>query len=200
MTFDKEYFSGTTSPIDYGSLSYRVTMWLRVRALLRLLRKHGRFAGSLVDVGCALGDFVHRFASAGFQAVGCDVSRWVTVKAKRHHPRLTIVRADAASLPFREDTFTVATMLETLEHCEQPRRIVAEVHRVLASSGLAIISVPTTDLNDTRADATHRWHWSGKEWQDLFHREFRVVELAYFLKRLRYLNRSIANTFFVLTS
>jgi ubiquinone/menaquinone biosynthesis C-methylase UbiE len=127
------------------------------------------------------------------------VSRWAIVEAKRRHPNVTFLRADAGALPFQAAAFNVVTLLETLEHCEEPHRILEEVRRLLAPAGVAIISVPTTDLNDTRADKTHRWHLAMEAWRDMFAKELRVVEVKYFLKRLRYFDRRVANTFFVLT-
>ncbi len=55
--------------------------------------------------------------------------------------RLLAVCADMNQLPFREDSFDVATALEVLEHLEHPQRAAVELLRV--TRRFVIISVPS---------------------------------------------------------
>lgn len=170
-------------------------MWLRFRSLLDLLKSLGRDRGVLVDVGCAFGDFVTKFSARGFEAFGCDVSKWATAKAKKVHPETSIIRADANSLPFKDGVADVVTMLETLEHCPDIQGVLKEIRRIVAPSGLVVFSVPTTDLNDTYADQTHIWHLPLKEWIQLLEKVFCLVKVKYFLKSFRHIDRKASNTF-----
>ncbi|MGN0862092.1 MAG: class I SAM-dependent methyltransferase, partial [Stenotrophomonas koreensis] len=52
------------------------------------------------------------------------------------------VFADAAQLPFRDNTFQAVLCLEVLEHVPQPTLVMAEISRVLAPGGTAWISMP----------------------------------------------------------
>ncbi len=148
-----------------------------------------------MDVGCAFGDFVSRFSEKGFEAFGCDVSKWATVKAKKLHPETSIVRADVNLLPLKDGVVDVVTVLETLEHCPDIQRVLKEIHRIVAPSGLVVFSVPTTDLNDTYADQTHIWHLSLKEWIVRLEKVFCLVKVKYFLKSFRHIDRKASNTF-----
>ncbi|UCH31800.1 MAG: methyltransferase domain-containing protein [Candidatus Bathyarchaeota archaeon] len=196
--FDKDYFEGETSPINYESFSYRVTAWLRFRTLISILSDLNRKTGILVDVGCAFGDFIYKFSEKGYKAVGCDVSKWAIRKAKRLYPNIDIILADVNALPFKEKTFDIVTMLETLEHCQKLNKVLEEISRIATANGLVIFSIPTTDLNDTQADKTHIWHLSLTEWLKIFERKFRLVKIKYFLKNLKYINKKASNTFVVL--
>ncbi len=196
--FDADYFKGKTSPINYDSISYKMTSWLRFKTLVGLMRELNQPKGVLIDIGCAFGDLVSRLSREGYETLGCDVSRWAAVRAKKLHPEICVVRADANSLPFIDKAFSIVTMLETLEHCTQLSKVLEETHRVAASRGLVIFSVPTTDLNDTRADASHVWHLSLEDWLGCFQKRFHLVKVRYFLKHLRFLNKKISNTFIAL--
>jgi len=196
--FDADYFEGKTSPIDYDSIFYKITVRLRFRTLMRLLKELNRTDGVLIDIGCALGDFVSKLSKKGYRTLGCDVSKWAAIKAKKLHPEICIVRADVNFLPFKEKAFNIVTMLETLEHCSELNKVLEEIHRIAASKGLVIFSVPTTDFNNTYADKTHVWHLSLKDWLKVFEGRFRLLKIRYFLKGLRHLDKKLCNTFFAL--
>ena len=197
--YEEEYFVGENSPILFGytSIFYRVNLWLRLRKILSLIRKH-KSNGRILDVGCALGHSVSKFCSVGLESVGCDISAWATKKAKEINPRLNIVRADALSLPFRSELFDIATAFETLEHCSNLDLALNEMKRVTKSKSLVVVSVPTTELNDTHWDRSHIWHMSLKEWLKLFSNYFRVLSIDFFMKFMKYIDGKTCNTFIVL--
>jgi ubiquinone/menaquinone biosynthesis C-methylase UbiE len=197
-SYDSGYFKGKTSPINYESVFHRITVWLRFRTMMDLLKSLNRDRGILMDVGCAFGDFVSKFSEKGFEAFGCDVSKWATAKAKKLHPETSIIRADANFLPFKNNVVDIVTMLETLEHCPHVHNVLDEIHRIVAPTGLVVFSVPTTDLNDTHADQTHIWHLTLKEWIKLLEKEFCLVKVKYFLKSFRHVDRKASNTFIAL--
>jgi len=58
------------------------------------------------------------------------------------HPGRTDVVADAAALPFAEGRFECALATEVLEYVPQPGRLAAELYRILAVGGTAVVTVP----------------------------------------------------------
>ncbi len=50
--------------------------------------------------------------------------------------------ADAQALPFRDDSFANMVMFDVLHHIERPRRLLAEVERVLVPGGRLIVVEP----------------------------------------------------------
>lgn len=57
-------------------------------------------------------------------------------------PGITDVAADAGELPFRDASFDCVVATEVLEYLRHPAAFAAELRRVLAPQGLAIVTVP----------------------------------------------------------
>jgi ubiquinone/menaquinone biosynthesis C-methylase UbiE len=80
----------------------------------------------------------------GGQIVGTDLSRSMLRRAWRKvggwSPRVALLRAPAVPLPFADEQFDVVAMLEALEFTPQPRATLAELVRVLAPGGTALVT------------------------------------------------------------
>jgi len=81
-----------------------------------------------------------RFPKRGqFNIERYDVHVCYANLSKIHRPH---VQTDAATLPFKGETFDVAICAELLEHAPDPRPILREVHRVLRHEGVMLVTVP----------------------------------------------------------
>ncbi len=88
----------------------------------------------------------------GAEVVGLDLSRVVAFRARRnaHSSGSTgsntsvpaLLRADIRELPFRAGSFDVVYTMGTIEHIDEYRQAIGEVHRVLKPGGRALIGVP----------------------------------------------------------
>src|SRR5439155_807663 len=56
--------------------------------------------------------------------------------------RVRIVRADAESLPFRDESFDAVVATEVLEHLDEPGRMLSEARRVLRPGGQFFMTTP----------------------------------------------------------
>src|ERR1043166_5979629 len=78
----------------------------------------------------------------GAEVVGLDLSRVVAFQARRnarsngHAPAL--LRADIRELPFAAGSFDVVYTMGTIEHIDEYREAIREVHRVLKPGGRAV--------------------------------------------------------------
>lgn len=95
---------------------------------------------SVLDVGCGPGHLLAALANRRQKGivVGIDFSG----EAVKHCTRegLAACLGTAEHLPFGDKSFDVVTCLETLEHTEDPKAVLAECRRVARRS--VIISVP----------------------------------------------------------
>lgn len=68
--------------------------------------------------------------------VGVDLSRTQLRAARKNHPSLPVLRADATRLPFADATFERVHCSWLLEHVPSPVAVLHEVRRVLKPGGL----------------------------------------------------------------
>jgi SAM-dependent methyltransferase len=94
----------------------------------------------ILDIGCGAGALMQELAVFG-EVSGVDISpRAIEYCKARGITR--VQEADAAKLPFPDESFDVVVMLDVLEHLPDDNDGANEVARVLKKDGLAIIAVP----------------------------------------------------------
>ena len=96
----------------------------------------------LLDVACGSGGFLRRAADRDLSVVGVDVSPVAIELAHERVPEADLHVGDAEELPFADSSFDVVTCLGSLEHFPSPEAGAAEIARVLAPDGRAILFVP----------------------------------------------------------
>jgi ubiquinone/menaquinone biosynthesis C-methylase UbiE len=121
---------------------------------------------TLLDIGTGTGivpQTRYELVPAPRLAVGCDPSAGMLSRARFRVPRLGVTLADATVLPFRDETFDVATASFVLSHIRDYPRALAETLRVLKTSGDFGVSnwAPPSDpfapaWNDCLAEAISR--------------------------------------------
>jgi SAM-dependent methyltransferase/uncharacterized protein YbaR (Trm112 family) len=114
------------------SLSHNVGSRDNYRQLAELL--NGKKPARVLVVGGAIAGvgFEPLLAAPNIECVEADIA-W--------GPRTTII-CDAHDLPFQDGCFDAAVCQAVLEHVLDPSRVVAEIHRVLATDGLVYSEVP----------------------------------------------------------
>jgi 2-polyprenyl-3-methyl-5-hydroxy-6-metoxy-1,4-benzoquinol methylase len=122
----------------------------RVRFVRRLAR-----SGSLLDIGCGYGYFLHACMQAGFKVKGLDVSDWAADYA-RDTLGIDVALGEAAEDVFEPETFDVICMWHSLEHTTDPHRALRASSIWLKPGGLFVVDVPNYQSTDARR--------IGKEW------------------------------------
>lgn len=110
------------------------TPWIIERLKKNLPTEHPK----VLDVGCGAGFLSNAMAKQGFQVTGVDLSQESLNVAHRHDTTGSVhyKAADAYHLPFPDATFDAVTAMDFLEHVEDPKRVIAEISRVLKPQGL----------------------------------------------------------------
>lgn len=96
------------------------------------------FTGPLLDLGCGADYFSQACRLQQVQADGID---------------LDTCDFEKDILPFRDESMSVITMNEVIEHIWDPKHIFREINRVLKKEGYLIIK-------------THNWKWSWRTFYD----------------------------------
>ena len=135
-----------------------------------------------LDVACGLGDDVARMKARCARAVGVDRSRNLIAAARSRHADAgcEFEVADAAALPFPEETFDAVRVDRSLQHITGPGRVVREMARVARRGGVVLCAEPdwgTYLLGGPHSALTeriqHDWirtfrnPWIGRELSDL---------------------------------
>jgi SAM-dependent methyltransferase len=140
---DVRYSEGERPYTDYPS---QLTAHLSERYLA------GYRGARLLDLGCGRGEFLHGFASQGFDAVGFDRSR---PSSPRFSEPVIVGDYERGRLPFEDGEFSVLFNKSVLEHVRDITPLLNECHRVLAPGGRMVSLVP---------DWTAQWRHFFDDW------------------------------------
>jgi SAM-dependent methyltransferase len=95
----------------------------------------------VLDVATGPGYVAERAQARGALPVGVDIADGMLEAARRRHPDLRFMRADAEQLPFENGSFEAVVGGFVVNHLPSPDRAVAEAARVVCSGGRVAFSV-----------------------------------------------------------
>jgi len=105
------------------------------QAVRAAVESHGR--GRVLDVGCGRQPYRDLLAAraTGVVAVESDPARYADGPSPD-------TWASGLELPFRSDSFDTVVAFQVLEHVPEPGRMMAEMARVMTSSGRLVLTAP----------------------------------------------------------
>jgi ubiquinone/menaquinone biosynthesis C-methylase UbiE len=141
-----------TSPstFDFGTAAERYEHWydteqgvvydgIEKRAIGRALPE-SRHGNQLLEIGCGTGHWSRFFAERGFRVTGIDISAKMINVARREgvaDTRFSV--ADAANLPFSDDSFDVVVAVTVLEFVAEPWKTLREMARCVGPGGRIVV-------------------------------------------------------------
>lgn len=135
-----------------------VEKWLNYRRwqVRRRLITHYKESGSILDVGCATGVFLHELRkTGGWQTFGIDISE-TALKYARQRLQLDVFVGELREAQFADNQFDVVTFWDVIEHVPEPLKTLKEVARILKDDGILVINTPNSE-----SLAAKLW---GKQW------------------------------------
>lgn len=141
-------------PSDYyqkgikNNLLQKIWHTWKWHSMEKLLKESGIKPLSLLDVGCASGSLTSQIATffPSSKVFGIDSYKKAVEFGRKSYPKIEFKFADAHKLPFKNESFDLITCIETLEHLEDPKGAISEIHRCLKSKGRALIGQDTDNL------------------------------------------------------
>ncbi len=109
----------------------------------------GMTKGSLLDVGCGTGAFIHTMQAAGWSVTGLEPdanARQKAIELYNIHPQEV---SDLFTLP--AESYNAITLWHVMEHVHRQHEYAAQLYQLLAPGGRLFIAVP----NYTSADAAY---------------------------------------------
>jgi 2-polyprenyl-3-methyl-5-hydroxy-6-metoxy-1,4-benzoquinol methylase len=102
-------------------------------------------AGRLLDIGTHCGFFLRLARGMGWQLQGVEPS--ASAELAREFFGLDVLRGYLEDLALPSDSYDVVTIIDVVEHLEEPGRLLSEVFRVLRPGGIVFIKTPNARYN-----------------------------------------------------
>ena len=99
-------------------------------------------AGRTLDLGCGEGRVGRVLRSLGYLVAGLDAAPTMVRLAATHESRQPVVLADAAALPFRDETFDLVVAYMSLHDFDAMPAAVADSARILKRTGRLCAAIP----------------------------------------------------------
>jgi 2-polyprenyl-3-methyl-5-hydroxy-6-metoxy-1,4-benzoquinol methylase len=112
----------------------------------------------LLDVGCGSGTLIGLLKQRGFQVLGVDTSEEASDVARIEND-VTVVVGTLDEVQVENHSFDMVTLFHVMEHVTNPRRVLAEVDRILKPAGILVLQVPNID--------SWQFRWFGSRWYGL---------------------------------
>jgi 2-polyprenyl-3-methyl-5-hydroxy-6-metoxy-1,4-benzoquinol methylase len=137
--WNDEMFAAHPTPYARG-LSRRIEL-ARVREVLKLASI--RPSDAVLEIGCEAGNLLAAVPAAR-RIVGVDIStRALEAARERLGQRAELIQVDAERpLPFSRGEFDAIVCSEMLEHTEDPRAVLRNIHAIATPETRIVISVP----------------------------------------------------------
>lgn len=146
---ERNYWDGAAVKVEkYGAILRGESAHPRdvnYREHLDVIARHQPH-GRLLDIGTHCGFFLRMARNRNWELYGVEASASSAAIA-RDAFGLNIFAGLLGEANFPERHFQVITLVDVLEHVTEPRRLLNEVHRVLADEGVLFIKVPNGSYN-----------------------------------------------------
>jgi 2-polyprenyl-3-methyl-5-hydroxy-6-metoxy-1,4-benzoquinol methylase len=153
--------------VDEEYLKHGESRRLAAELVLRTVAKStaGR---SLLDVGCATGDFLEAGRQAGFDVEGVELSEWSCAIARQ---RGFLVH-DTPLANFAKtggQRFDVVSLIGVIEHFPDPRAEMENIAKLLRPGGVVVIWTGDASAWLPRLLGRRWWYWQGQHIQYFTH-------------------------------
>ncbi len=96
--------------------------------------------GKILDVGCAVGQFLRVCKKSGWDAIGIELNKEERTYCKSLG--LEVLGEPLADKLFQDETFDAVAMWDVLEHVPFPRQDLRRIRKILKPGGVLLIVVP----------------------------------------------------------
>ncbi|MBR3493272.1 MAG: class I SAM-dependent methyltransferase [Bacteroidales bacterium] len=112
------------------------------------LATQGLNVGKMLDIGCGVGDFLHTAEEHGWTCTGVEPSEDAKAIAKTKTKANIINSEDMEKIP--NATFDLITMWHVLEHVDDLKWQIEQLHRLTKTKGRIVIAVPNYKSYDAQ--------------------------------------------------
>lgn len=110
--------------------------------IIKIIQKYKK-PQSLLDIGCGVGIFLQQVKEIGWNALGIDMSRAAVTYARSHG--LDVRLGKIEEVTFNPRSFDVITLFQTIEHIEDPLKILKKAYSLLRKGGMLMLTTPSEE-------------------------------------------------------
>lgn len=136
---------------------------LHQRLLVPYREAATRIRGSLLEVGCGEGRGIDLLLPAVNAYTAIDKIQSAIDDLQNRYPRGKFVAAHLPPLPFADASFDAIVTFQVIEHIEEDKFFLHELHRVLRPGGVLMLTTP----NRRQSLSRNPWHVREYEAQEL---------------------------------
>ncbi|HJX70459.1 MAG TPA: class I SAM-dependent methyltransferase [Bacteroidales bacterium] len=142
----------------------------RNRITLSLLEKHDEKLGShtILDIGSSEGAFLDYLNNHHLKFRGIDIDENALEFCRERGYGNHVQYGDIKDIPFPENSYSVATALDIVEHVDNDLKAMKEISRVLVKDGIALVIVPA-----------YQWLWSRND--EAYHHQRRYSKKQFMM-------------------
>lgn len=165
--YDSDYYSTESSKGGYANYVLDASInKLTFEERLASIEQHLGRKGRLLDVGCALGDFVEVAVEQGWDAEGVEISAYAAAEARSKGLRVYTGVLEDLRLP--SGSYDVITLYDVVEHLTDPVATLREVYRLLSPGGVLHMVTPNVGGLQARVLGSKWYHYKPGEHIYLF--------------------------------
>ncbi len=122
----------------------------------------------VLELGCGSGQGLGYLQKTAGRVIGGDYSApLLRLSQKHYNSRVPVVQLDAQVLPFKDESFDVAILFETIYYLKDAKSSVGECMRILRPGGTLLICNPNKDLPDFNPSPHSYRYFSAPEFVQL---------------------------------
>ncbi len=132
--------------------------------------------GDLLEVGCGEGRGIEQLLPLVSSYAAIDKIEPAVASLRQKYPAGKFVSGHLPPLPYPDQSFDSIVSFQVIEHIQDDRLFLKEIHRVLRPGGVALITTPNRPLSLSR----NPWHvreYTGDELANLAKTVFKEVEM-----------------------
>jgi SAM-dependent methyltransferase len=149
LYYDQKYYGQGRqkffSPLELAIRQLTAVKWRR-------LRSHVQRGDRMLDIGCGRGTMVDLARADGIEAYGLERN----FPHGQRNPH--IFYKDLFDCNFPKSNFHLVILWHVLEHLAEPKKTLAEIHRILVPGGYLSLAVPNYGGAQAEASGKHWFH------------------------------------------
>jgi len=163
-----------------------INRWLGLRKRVNLIHKISGNIGRILDIGCATGILLSGMQKKGWDCFGVEPDKNAAIYAEKRFG-FSIINGYLEDTNFPDNYFDVVTIMDVLEHVQDPKTFIKEIRRILKTDGFLIATLPNSSAWERYIFGPY---WIG--WDVPRHyRTFNNENIKIFLSRLGFSNINV---------